>query len=211
MTSSALDTTRATYDALAPVYDVVAAPFEWPVVQRGLTLFAAREGEQVLEIGHGTGRAAEALARAIGPRGHLRAVDLSPRMGEVARRRLERAGLSSVVSLESADATALILAPASLDGIFSAFTVETFPEAALPGLLSSWRAALRPGGRVVLVTMAPGGGAMASLYAWSHRVFPRLVDCRPLDPSPLLTAAGFHVEQQRASIAGIPAALTRAT
>ncbi len=210
MTSSS-DQTRATYDRLAPIYDVIAAPFEWPVVRAGLELFAPGRGERVLEVGHGTGRALEVLARAVGDTGRVLGVDLSPRMGEVARRRLAKSGLADKVELRTADATTLSLEPASFDGVFSAFTVETIAEADVPRVLASWREMLRPGGRVVLVTMAPGGGTMASLYAWSHRAFPRLVDCRPLDARALLEAAGFIVERDdRVPLAGLPTALTRA-
>lgn len=201
---------RATYDALAPIYDVVAAPFEWPVVRAGLELLAAGPGERVLEVGHGTGRALVALARAVGDGGRVLGVDLSPRMGEGARRRLSRAGLGEKVELRTADATALALEPGTFDAVFSAFMVETLPEADVPRVLASWRAALRPGGRLVLVTMAPGGGAMARLYGWSHRAFPQWVDCRPLEARPLVEAAGFVVDRDdRVPLAGIPAAVTR--
>lgn len=34
---------------------------------------------------------------------------------------------------------------------------------------------------------------MQRLYEWAHEAFPRTVDCRPIDPEPLLKTAGFEV------------------
>src|SRR5688500_17640408 len=88
---------QSTYDTLAPVYDAVAAPFEWPMVRRGLALLEAKQGERVLEVGHGTGRALEVLATAVGPGGKVVGLDLSSGMARVAAARLARAGLSDRV------------------------------------------------------------------------------------------------------------------
>ena len=202
---------RDSYDRLAPFYDAVAAPFEWPMVQRGLALLAAREGERILEVGHGTGRALEALARSVGERGRVVGIDFSPGMARVAQRRVDRAGLGARVVLRTEDATTSALAPSSFDAIFSAFTVEIFDDATAARLLASWRDALAPGGRVVLVSMAAAqAGAMAALYRWSHRRFPAWVDCRPIDAAALLTRAGFcDVQSSTHRLAGLPVAVSR--
>jgi demethylmenaquinone methyltransferase/2-methoxy-6-polyprenyl-1,4-benzoquinol methylase len=202
---------RSTYDRLAPIYDLVSGPFEWPWVRAGLARLDARPGERVLELGHGTGRALVALAAAVGPTGRVICVDLSEGMHRQARARLDAAGLSVRVALERTDALALPLAPASLDAAFAAFTVETFPAAQALELLGRLREALWPGGRVVLVFMARGGaGVMARLYAWSHRAFPSLVDCAPVDGAGLLRAAGFTVDEGPSGhLAGIPVAVAR--
>lgn len=207
-----LELTRQNYDRLAPIYDLVAGAFEWPLARRGLEALDLQPGERVLEVGHGTGRALVELARAAGPGGRVLGADLSPRMGEVARRRLHREGLGSRVELLEGDAAALELPEAGLDAVFSAFTLETFPEPAAAQLLAKLRRALRPGGRLVLVSMASGGGgAMSALYAWSHRHFPRLVDCAPIDAAGLLSRAGFgEVRAEARTLAGIAAAVTRA-
>lgn len=210
----ALELTRRNYDRLAPWYDLLAGAFEWPAAQRGLAAIAVQPGERVLEIGHGTGRALVELARAAGPGGHVLGSDLSPRMAEVARARLEREGLLDRVQLVTGDALALALPEGSLDAAFSAFSLEAFPRPAALELLARVRAALRPGGRVALVSMADGGGgAMAALYAWSHRRFPSLVDCAPIDAAQLLSQAGFleiRSERHRRLGLALSTALARA-
>lgn len=201
---------RDSYDRLAPIYDLVAAPFEWPMVKRGLALLAAQDHERILEVGHGTGRALVALARSVGEDGHVVGIDFSPGMARVAQRRLHRAGLAPRVVLRTEDVTTAALAPAGFDGIFSAFTVEIFDDATAARLLASWRDALAPGGRVVLVNMAAeDAGTMAALYRWSHRRFPAWVDCRPIDSAALLTRAGFRdVQSTTHRLAGLPVAVS---
>ena len=55
---------RATYNKLSRWYDWLGSAAEWKLMQSGLWLLDAQEGEQVLEIRPGTGRALVALARA---------------------------------------------------------------------------------------------------------------------------------------------------
>ena len=65
-----------------------------------------RRGDRVLDAGAGTGFAACAIARRVGPTGHVLAVDLSREMLKQARRVIDAAQLANVELLE-ADATDL--------------------------------------------------------------------------------------------------------
>jgi ubiquinone/menaquinone biosynthesis C-methylase UbiE len=47
--------TKAFYNKIAKVYDLLAEHTEEPVRQAGLDLLSAQSGEKVLEIGFGTG------------------------------------------------------------------------------------------------------------------------------------------------------------
>ena len=81
-------------------------------------------------------------------------------------------------------------------------------RSAWPIVFGSWRsAAIKPGGRLVVVCMARGGGGGRALkmYEYLHQAFPKTVDCRPIDAAPLLEAAGFEVRSVEArSVAGLP-------
>ncbi|MFC2083133.1 class I SAM-dependent methyltransferase [Candidatus Bipolaricaulota bacterium] len=105
--ADAKSVTKANYDRLSRWYDWMAARSERKAVQAGLDLLAASEGETILEIGYGTGRAIEALARAVGESGRVVGIDLSEGMHRVAVKRVERAGLSHRVDLICGDATFL--------------------------------------------------------------------------------------------------------
>ena len=49
------DETRAFYDKISAVYDLLAEPSEGPVRQSGIDRLALASRERVLEIGYGTG------------------------------------------------------------------------------------------------------------------------------------------------------------
>jgi ubiquinone/menaquinone biosynthesis C-methylase UbiE len=66
------------------------------VIRRG----ALRAGQQVLDLGTGTGSVAVKAASLVGPRGHLTALDISPEMLGIARRRAAGLGLSNITFLE---------------------------------------------------------------------------------------------------------------
>lgn len=189
------DEARLGYDRLAGVYDLLAGASERPFRERALALLDARPGERVLEIGCGTGEAAVALARAGAV---VTAVDLSPRMLDRTRQRLAAAGLSA--TLVEADGHALPVEAASQDAVFMSFVLDLVDTPDLPAFLAGCRRALRPGGRMVVAAMEAGGGNPVAmrLYAWAHRVFPVLVDCRPLPLRETLEAGGFAVERLEA-------------
>lgn len=96
------------YAALAPFYDLLSA--EHPVYRAGrkagISALAPRPGDQVLDIGCGTGLNFELLQDAVGPAGTIVGIDASSRMLDQARRRVQRRGWSNVVLL-AADATTL--------------------------------------------------------------------------------------------------------
>lgn len=181
------------YDRLAPWYDWLAAS-EHALVEAGLQLLAVQPGERVLEIGAGTGKALVALAAAVGEAGRAIAIDVSPRMIEVSRRRLQRTGLACRVHLLRGDARALPVPSASCDAVFSSFALELLAPADLDAALTECRRVLRPGGRLGVVAMAerPRPGALDRLYRWAHRRWPGAIDCRPIALGPLLTRAGLQ-------------------
>ena len=92
------------------------------------------------------------------------------------------------------------------DALFLSFTLELFDTPALPVVLASCLAAMKPGGRIVTVSMARSGGGLAvRLYEWMHAHYPRTVDCRPIDAAALLACAGFTlVSVEQRSLCGLP-------
>jgi len=106
---------------------------------------------RVLEIGPGPGFFSVDVARRI-PRGRLVLLDLQREMLAKARRRLARAGLANVDSVQ-ADATALPLRTGSLDRAFLVAVLGEVPDP--PGCVAEVARVLRPGG-LLCVTELPG-------------------------------------------------------
>jgi SAM-dependent methyltransferase len=113
---------------------------------------APTPGENVLEIGCGTGATTVPLAEAVGARGRVLGVDIAEPMLAAARRRVAGSGLANV-SLVLADAQAHRFEPARFDLILSRFGVMFFadPRAAFANLCG----AARPGGRLCFACWAP--------------------------------------------------------
>jgi ubiquinone/menaquinone biosynthesis C-methylase UbiE len=102
-------------------------------------------GTRVLDIAAGTGLAAEAALKIVGPTGHVTAADLSPAMVEKARERLANAK-NTWVAVE--DGQALSFPDESFDAVVCSLGLMFFPDA-LRGLVE-FRRVLRPGGRAAV-------------------------------------------------------------
>ena len=196
---------QAFYTRLSGVYDMMADSSEHRARERGLVLLAPTPGERVLEIGYGTGASLVELAKSVGPTGHVSGVDISPGMMAVATRRLEEPpGLAQCVDLRVAAIPPIPYADSSFDAVYLSFTLELFPEVAIPLVLAEIRRVLVPGGRLGIVSMAvPSGSdntsALERTYVWMHRHFPHIVDCCPIDVGACLDCSGFridHIERQ---------------
>jgi len=186
---------QVSYDRLSRWYDTLAGSSEKRLIDAAVLKLAVRQGEQVLEIGFGTGHAILALGRSAGDSGHVYGLDISAGMLRVAQERVDRAGLAGRVELRQGDATQLSFDAASLDAILMGFTLELFDTPEIPIVLGECRRVLRDGGRLCLVAMSKEGkaGLMLRLYEWAHNRFPRCVDCRPIYAQATVQQAGFRL------------------
>jgi ubiquinone/menaquinone biosynthesis C-methylase UbiE len=199
---------RASYDRLSGMYDVLEGRWERKPMEIGLEKLAAEAGETVLEVGFGTGHAIIALARAVGSSGKVLGVDLSPRMLDIAWRRVGKEALSSRVTLMNADAVRGIPLPdQSVDAVFMSFVLELFDTPEIPIVLGECSRLLRADGRICVVSLSKRGGAtvMRNAYERGHELFPRLLDCRPIFVREALEETGFRVPEVTSStLFGLP-------
>jgi len=191
---------RRLYDRLSGLYDLLVGPFEGPHREAGLRLLAPAAGEVMLEIGCGAGHALLATALAVGPTGHVYGIDISPRMLEITRKRLIHAGVAGRALLLHGDARRLPVGQGQLDGVFMSFTLELFDTPDIPVVLGECLRALRPGGRLCVVSLSrcEKPTLMTRLYEWLHQRFPQYCDCRPIYVCQAIESAGFqpsHVRQ----------------
>ncbi len=167
------------YDRVAKVWDRSFVPATDAIRRRILDAARLRPGEQVLDIGTGTGAAALLAARRLGATGCVLGIDRSSAMLAKARAKASRSGLTNV-TFRRMDASALRLPDASFDAIISSFGT---PEGPVDGeaVFRDWLRILRPGGRL---SFAENPGLHSSFD-----VLRRLVEKHKVkDPSPALAA-----------------------
>lgn len=182
------------YNKMSRWYDFFTAA-EKPYKLAGLRMLDVQAGESVLEIGFGTGECLLALVRLVGEMGAVFGVDLSDGMAVVAQRKLRAADFLLRAHLFCGDAAHLSAQARRFDAVFISFTLELFDTPEIPVVLAEIRRVLKPGGRLVVVSMAKQTPAPVVLrwYEWAHRQFPRWVDCRPIFVRESVTQAGFWV------------------
>jgi demethylmenaquinone methyltransferase/2-methoxy-6-polyprenyl-1,4-benzoquinol methylase len=171
--SLAPDQVRAMFDQIARFYDVLNTVLSggrdaaWR--RRAAAAAALRPGDTALDVCTGTGKLAGLLRRRVGESGRVIAVDFSPAMLAVARRRVPG------VDFREEDATRLdAIAGESVDAVTIAFGLRNVPDR-LAALRQAHRV-LRPGGRCVILEFAHVDAPLfGRLYGWYlTRVLPRI-------------------------------------
>lgn len=199
--------TQRNYDRLSRWYDLLAGRGERKAQEIGLELLGAKEGDSVLEIGFGTGRALLDLALSVGKSGKVWGVEISPGMLSQTRRKIGLCGLSDRVVLLLGNAVHLPLRSDSYDALFMSFTIELFSDEDCIHMLSECRRVLKGDGVLGVVALVdqPNLGLMSRMYQWAHGKLPNLIDCRPIDAQRLLSQAGFIVgEVSEMALWGLP-------
>jgi ubiquinone/menaquinone biosynthesis C-methylase UbiE len=137
------------------------------------------EGMTVIEPGPGMGFFTLKLARMIGPKGHIVALDIQPKMLDVLRRRAQRAGLLDRVELRLIKNNDLGIQDLTgkVDFVLAFAMVHEVPDGRK--FFQEASAALKPGGRMLF--SEPSGHVGEGNFTQS------------LD---LASAAGLHIESR---------------
>ena len=156
--SSNADPTRKRYDRLAFFYDFLEAPMEWFRFGSWRARLEDRiDGQQVLEIGVGTGKNISYYPP--GPK--VTAIDLSFRMLIRAYRRAS--DLGQMVEFVEMDAQHLGFPDNIFDTVFATFVFCSVPDPVLG--LNELRRVCKPGGRLILLEhMRPGNRFLGLLF-----------------------------------------------
>ncbi|MBK5093831.1 MAG: methyltransferase domain-containing protein [Actinobacteria bacterium] len=198
---------RTSYNRLSRFYDLLSAVSERKYIEAGLEMLRAKEGERVLEVGFGTGRALLALAEAVGSSGEVYGIDISEGMSGIAQRKLRKKGLAERVELYIGDAARLPYQDGFFDCVFTSFTIDLIDTPEIPAVLAECTRVLKDGGRICVVSMSNRGpvGISMKAYLWAHRKLPALVDCRPIPVRGSLEESGFDIiDKKLMSMWGLP-------
>jgi demethylmenaquinone methyltransferase/2-methoxy-6-polyprenyl-1,4-benzoquinol methylase len=210
------------FSAIASTYDFLNHLLSLNVDKRWrritTTALAPGPGERILDLCTGTGDLAFSLAGRSGAR--VVGADFSPGMLAVARQKARK--WDQPLPLVQADAMALPFSGSSFDGLMVAFGVRNFED--LEAGFREMARVLRPGGRLAILEFSiPDRSLFGTLYRfYFSRVLPRIGRfvsgaAGPYDYLPdtvegfpgtsalagMLSAAGFHVLEQRPLTGGV--------
>lgn len=188
------------YSRVAAIYDAWTWFTESRSLDAGLERAHIRDGESVLEVAVGTGIAFREILRR-NPSGRNVGIDLTAAMLRRARQKAERSGVP--FELIVADARSLSFDDASFDVVVNNNVLGLLPQAHLAPILAEMSRVLRPGGRLLIVTMMRPATRLAD---WIYRVGAEwLGGWRAVDIEPLVGDAGFEsVSREVVMQHGIP-------
>lgn len=197
MTPTETERVRRLQDKAAPKYDRTMGRWEKVLFSGGREWVCSQARGDVLEIAIGTGRNLPHYPADV----RLTAIELSPQMFGIARKRA--ADLGREVDLRLGDAEALDFPDASFDTVVCTFALCTIPDDRKA--VAEAKRVLRPGGRFVAIEHV--GSPVRVVRAVERLLEPITVrvegDHLTREPVKHLTAEGFTVERLERSKWGI--------
>jgi SAM-dependent methyltransferase len=139
------------WDRISQLYLREVDPRFAPVVENIVRRGDLKPRQRVLDLGTGTGAVAVAAARLVGPAGKVTAVDISPDMLTLARRRLVESGHANV-DFREGRAEQLPVDDRSFDALLASLSLMYAIDRA--AAVREMKRVLRPGGRVVAAVWA---------------------------------------------------------
>jgi ubiquinone/menaquinone biosynthesis C-methylase UbiE len=202
-------TARHYYNHLGTRLDS-ASRYEARAKASAITQLGAQSSERLLHLGVGTGHDHVRLVQAVAPGGTVVGLDLAREMLTLTRQKTIRPAHTPMIE---GDATNLPFADVTFDRLFSAYLLDLLSSADIRPTLREWHRVLRPGGRIVLVSMTEGVDPYSCLFVafWKarFRISPETFGgCRPLQLGGLIANAGFTDIQRRVIVQnGFPSEL----
>jgi ubiquinone/menaquinone biosynthesis C-methylase UbiE len=135
--------------------------------EKVLGLARIGSGDNVLDVGCGTGTLAIAAKRRVGPSGAVCGIDASPEMLARAAMKARKAGMD--VAFQNAAAQALPFPDARFDVVLNTVMLHHLPRKAREQCAQEIRRVLKPGGRVLLVDFAPPAREKKGFFTHLHR------------------------------------------
>jgi len=183
---------KTLYTGLAPLYSRLAPLVSSAARLLGISRLNLTNGERVLDVGCGTGRALMQLAAST-PEGWTEGIDATPAMVDRARARLASLPHDRF-RIRRGRAQDLPYPDNAFDAVFSSYVVDVLPRPAMNTALDEMRRVVRPEGRLVLVVLIPPVRLPGRLWSTLARWAPLLLGGgRPIRPRPLLRQAGFSL------------------
>lgn len=157
---------REMFDNIAPAYDFMNRAMTLGIDKlwrrKAVNIVRNHGGKKILDVATGTGDLAIALARRIDG-ATVTGADLSEGMIEIGREKVDKAGLSSRITLEATDCMNLPMDDETFDCVTVAYGVRNFED--LRRGYAEMARVLRPGGMIAVIELStPTSPLVKPLY-----------------------------------------------
>ena len=154
------------FDDIAQRYDFMnrflSAGIDVSWRKKAIKLFKKDNPQHILDVATGTGDMAIMAAKLLQPR-KITGIDISPKMLEIGRKKVENENLGTKIELYSGDSETINFADNTFDAVMVAFGVRNF-EHLEKGLAEILRV-MKPGAQLVVVEFSkPKKGLIRSFY-----------------------------------------------
>jgi phosphatidylethanolamine/phosphatidyl-N-methylethanolamine N-methyltransferase len=138
------DFVEGVYEKLAKVYDLTFGPTLHPGRLVALERMGIKPGDEILEVGVGTGINAPLYPRNC----HVTGIDFSGKMLDKARERVAKKSVTNI-RLHEMDAANLTFADESFDIVYAPYVISVVSDPLR--VVSEMRRVCRPGGKIVIL------------------------------------------------------------
>jgi ubiquinone/menaquinone biosynthesis C-methylase UbiE len=178
-----------------------SVPLERDALRRAVDLADVQPHERIIDVATGTGALLQELASRRVHHAHAIGIDRSRAM------LLGAGDRPRAWQVVVADARELPFADASFDAVFMSYLLHLLHHEERSRVLESAARMVRPGGRIVTVTV----DSRAAVPRWLLSFLPAWTGLHPLDPQCELQHAGLHVAQAEYTSTGWPSLVVLAT
>ncbi len=197
------DTARKKFDHVSRYYFWIMGALEIKPNNRALKMADIKEGEKVLDIGFGTGWVLERMIPLVGKEQVTYGLDYSEGMKKVTLANLKKKNYEESVELTTANVKKMPYPDDSFDVVFVSFLLDLLPIEDIPKALAEIKRVVKPGGRLIVVSMTKKGRGLYRaarwLYEWMYYKWPTIfgyrTSCRPLYIENDLLRAGFRIDE----------------
>lgn len=166
------------FSSIAPRYDLLNSILSlglhkrWK--RRAVREAGLKEGDSVLDLCSGTGDIAIYLAKKVGLKGRVVALDFSTEMLELAQKKAWKEAVQEVIDFQTGDATDLDFANDSFNAVTIGFGIRNVDKIE-KAFIEIYRV-LKPGGKVICLEFSqPTSAFVRTLYDfYSFQIIPRI-------------------------------------
>ena len=165
------------FDCIAERYDfmnrILSAGVDRGCRKKSILEFKEDKPQHMLDVATGTGDMAIRAARMLKPN-QVTGIDISPKMLQIGRKKIEEAGLTTIIQLLDGDSETIKFADNSFDAVMVAFGVRNFENLEV-GLQEILRV-MKPGAKLVVLEFSkPNIVGLKGLYYWyMGKIAPRI-------------------------------------